>query len=168
MRTNEFFLQQAKISTETTENLTIEMADIAVKTRHETNSMHIITIFTLIFLPGTFVAVRHCVTHLEDSSQLVLTACQTFFSSGIIDFDGYDGNLSMANMIGFSTKWAALKLFGAICIPLMAATLSVWAFAYFLAWRQHNKNLKLNKSMDSNDPENGISQPQHDGSVITK
>lgn len=33
------------------------MHEIAVKTKQETLSMHVITIFTLIFLPGTFIAV---------------------------------------------------------------------------------------------------------------
>ncbi len=36
---------------------TLKMHDIAVKTKQETLSMHVITIFTLIFLPGTFIAV---------------------------------------------------------------------------------------------------------------
>lgn len=33
------------------------MEDIAFKTKRETSSMHIITFVTLIFLPGTFMAV---------------------------------------------------------------------------------------------------------------
>jgi hypothetical protein len=140
MRTNEFFAQQAKVSTETMENLTVNMADVAMEARKESNSMHIITIFTLIFLPGTFVAVRYGVPYLGEVLPGTLTAHQTFFSSGILNFDGYEGDLPMVNMVGFNTKWAALKLFGAICIPMTVTTLTIWGIFYFLAWRQSNRN----------------------------
>lgn len=38
--------------------MTEKMHDIAVKTGRQTVSMHAITVFTLVFLPGTFLAVR--------------------------------------------------------------------------------------------------------------
>jgi hypothetical protein len=145
MRTNAFFAQQAQISTVAMEKLTVEMAEIALKTRQETNSMHIITIFTLIFLPGTFVAVRYGAPYIRKTFVWALTAYQTFFSSGVLDFDGYDGDLPMVESIGYSTKWAALKLFAVICLPLMGATLSVWGL---WTWRQ-TKSFATNKEGDS-------------------
>ena len=40
------------------EDWTAKMHAIAVRTEQETLSMHVITIFTLVFLPGTFISVR--------------------------------------------------------------------------------------------------------------
>lgn len=40
------------------ERLTDSMHEIAKKTKHETVSMKIVTLVTMFFLPGTFVAVR--------------------------------------------------------------------------------------------------------------
>lgn len=37
---------------------TLSMHEIAIETKQETLSMHVITVFTLVFLPGTFLAVR--------------------------------------------------------------------------------------------------------------
>ena len=54
----EFFADASRSSAESMEQWTVKMHAIAVKTERETVSMHVITIFTLVFLPGTFVAVR--------------------------------------------------------------------------------------------------------------
>lgn len=58
MKAGEFFASKAQQSSESMEKLTIQMHTIAVATKRETVSMHIITVVTLFFLPGTFVAVR--------------------------------------------------------------------------------------------------------------
>jgi hypothetical protein len=50
IRTGEYFAQSAHDSAKVMERM-------AVKTKQETVSMHSITILTLIFLPGTFLAV---------------------------------------------------------------------------------------------------------------
>lgn len=52
MRTGEYFAHHAKVSTE-------KMEELTVKSRQETISIHVITILTLIFFSGTFVAVRY-------------------------------------------------------------------------------------------------------------
>jgi hypothetical protein len=50
---------------------TLKMHEIAVKTKQETLSMHVITVFTLIFLPGTFIAVSFLL-----SSSLITNMCR--------------------------------------------------------------------------------------------
>jgi len=58
MRMGQHFAKSAQVSSRTMETLTEKMHRIATKTEQETISMHVITVFTLIFLPGTFVCVR--------------------------------------------------------------------------------------------------------------
>jgi hypothetical protein len=112
------------------------MEQLSVKTKQETVSIHVITILTLFFLPGTFVAVSYGLPYLSKMVVWLLTRCQTFFSSGIINFDD-DEITSIGQWV---TKWSALKLFGLICGPLMCLTLSAWAMAYYIAHLQHRKN----------------------------
>lgn len=126
MRTGEYFSRHAKVSTDKMEQLT-------VRTKQDTVSIHVITILTLVFLPGTFVAVRYGMPYLYDFAFWALTECQTFFSSGILDFEE---SVSMLNLGDWTTRWGALKLFGLICGPLMGLVLTAWALAYRLA-RQH-------------------------------
>jgi Mg2+ and Co2+ transporter CorA len=57
MVASEFFADQAQRSSRMMESLTHQMHDIAMQTKQETVSMRIITLVTLFFLPGTFVAV---------------------------------------------------------------------------------------------------------------
>lgn len=128
MRTGEYFAHHAKVSTEKMENLT-------VKTRQETISIHVITILTLIFLPGTFVAVRYgLLSYLYNLALWALTGCQTFFSSGIIDFE----NSPAMEMWDWKTKWGAMQLFAIICGPLSTLVFIAWAIAYCVARRNHN------------------------------
>ncbi|KAI3394706.1 hypothetical protein diail_2291 [Diaporthe ilicicola] len=72
MRLGEFFSKQGQMLAMQAKISTDSMHVMTIKTRREAVSMHVITIWTLIFLPGTFVA--------------------TFFSSGILNFG--DGEVS--------------------------------------------------------------------------
>ncbi|WAO93282.1 Protein kinase domain-containing protein [Fusarium falciforme] len=84
MRTAKYFAESSEKSTEIMKGWTQEMHE-------KTMSMHVITVFTLIFLPGTFVA--------------------TIFSSGIITF-GDDGDGGFGSAMGaWKVRPAALKLF---------------------------------------------------------
>lgn len=67
MRLGESYAQLAKASTD-------EMQKLTVKTKHETVSIHVITMLTLTFLPATFVAVRAALYILCDDLLWVLTA----------------------------------------------------------------------------------------------
>ena len=57
MQTSEYFALSAQMSSWVMEDLTEKMHTLAEKTEQETMSMHVITLLTLVFLPGTFLAV---------------------------------------------------------------------------------------------------------------
>jgi hypothetical protein len=57
IQTSKAFQLVAQTSSNQMMQWTLKMHDIAIKTKQETLSMHVITVFTLIFLPGTFIAV---------------------------------------------------------------------------------------------------------------
>ncbi|RSL78453.1 hypothetical protein CEP51_008204 [Fusarium floridanum] len=92
MCTAKYFAESSEKSTEIMKGWTQQMHE-------KTMSMHVITVFTLIFLPGTFVA--------------------TIFSSGIITF-GEDGSGGFGSAMGsWKVRLAGLKLFAAVCFPLL-------------------------------------------------
>ncbi|OTA94293.1 hypothetical protein M434DRAFT_384027 [Hypoxylon sp. CO27-5] len=102
--------KSAKVS----DYMTRKMHDIAVRTEQETLSMHVITIFTLIFLPGTFIA--------------------TLFSSGVFHWDD-DGSLGSDWVI----RKNALKLFFSVSLPMMAIILSAWSLLYLYMRRKRHQ-----------------------------
>ena len=57
MEANNRLAQEAKVSAKKMEEMTLQMHEIASKTKVETVSMRIITLVTLFFLPGTFISV---------------------------------------------------------------------------------------------------------------
>ncbi|KAF2183924.1 hypothetical protein K469DRAFT_710295 [Zopfia rhizophila CBS 207.26] len=95
------FSKKAHESAVKMEALTSNMNDIAQKTRQETVSMRIITLVTLFFLPGTFIG--------------------TFMSTDIIKFE--PGNVRHFQPQG-------LKVYLAICLPMMFVTFLAWYFVY--------------------------------------
>lgn len=109
----------------------------------KTVSMHVITIFTLIFLPGTFVAVcsiKSVVMQLCQSILLMTWWLQTMFSSGIITF-GNEGSSGFGPNLGdWEVRVAGLKLFFLICAPLLALTLSIWALSY--TWQRRKATIR--------------------------
>jgi hypothetical protein len=58
LESNRSLAEKANSSATSVQHLTMDMHQIADKTKQETVSMRIITLVTLFFLPGTFVAVR--------------------------------------------------------------------------------------------------------------
>ncbi|KAI3322540.1 hypothetical protein HD806DRAFT_128426 [Xylariaceae sp. AK1471] len=140
MKTSEFFAQNAKETTDL-------MHDIAKKTKRETSSMHVITGLTLVFLPGTFAAVRYCLFHITEIVSSALMKCQTLFSSGIVSFDG-DG--PRTNWGDWETRWSALWLFLAVSLPLMGFVLAFWAVIHYRAQHetrvaQRAENLRVSE-----------------------
>lgn len=111
---SEFFASSAKTSSERMEYMTQKMHDIAVRTEQETLSMHVITIFTLIFLPGTFIA--------------------TLFSSGVFHWDD-DGSLGSDWVI----RKNALKLFFSVSLPMMVIILSAWSLLFLYMRRKRHQ-----------------------------
>lgn len=127
------YAHYAKMSTD-------RMEDIARKTEQETVSMHVITIFTLLFLPGTFIAVRFGLPLLQYITTAALTLWQTFFSSGVFEWDE-DGKLGK----DWKMRGGGMKLFMAISIPLMLIVLSVWFFVYWLVRRSRQNRQESGK-----------------------
>ncbi|RYP21567.1 hypothetical protein DL765_002203 [Monosporascus sp. GIB2] len=131
-RTSEYFAHSAKVSSHRMEEWTVKMHRIAVKTEQETISMHVITIFTLIFLPGTFLAVRLAAPRLfSDLCTAALTSWQTFFSSGVLNWN--DEGLLDSDWV---LRSEALKLFLFICVPLMIVILAGWSLMYMVVRRK--------------------------------
>ncbi|KAJ3537388.1 hypothetical protein NM208_g6332 [Fusarium decemcellulare] len=122
MRTAEYFASSAEESAEIMQVWTREM-------HKKTISMHVITIFTLIFLPGTFVA--------------------TIFSSGILTF-GDEGSAGFGSSMGaWKVRVAGLKLYFAICFPLLTLTLLAWLGAYCYARSRRSSKSRGQRGLDA-------------------
>ena len=96
--------------------------------------MHSITILTLVFLPGTFLAVRFLApsfsTRCSSDALRIVRAwsssgpplsrptLQTVFGSGLLNWD--------ENGSGWATRMPGVRLFLAICLPMTTVTLVVW------------------------------------------
>jgi flagellar biosynthesis/type III secretory pathway M-ring protein FliF/YscJ len=128
-----------------------EMQKVAEKTEKETTSMHIITLVTLVFLPGTFVAVSWFIFQLvaaafsagaERDPSLTNTDSQTFFGSGLFQWDDNDPEMALP-------KWRPefFKLFSLICFPLMAGTILVWLLVFRIA-KQRGRRAADNRLVD--------------------
>ncbi|KAF2204801.1 hypothetical protein GQ43DRAFT_428635 [Delitschia confertaspora ATCC 74209] len=112
MKASEFFALRAQRSADNMESMTNSMHEIAQKTKQETVSMRVITLVTLFFLPGTFIA--------------------TFMSTDIIHFN--TNNTQNFQMNGF-------KLYLEICIPLMFLTFLAWyAFHWWVNKKDNHGN----------------------------
>ncbi|KAF7187457.1 Mitogen-activated protein kinase kinase 2 [Pseudocercospora fuligena] len=106
-------------STINMENMTTQMHDIAKKTLVETVSMRIITVVTLLFLPGTFIS--------------------TLMSTPIVAFK--DGAVGFS---GQNIGSGALKLYLIVSLPLMSITLLAWGF---MIWREKHRVKKLGQNL---------------------
>jgi hypothetical protein len=107
------------------------MHEIAEKTKQETVSMRIITLVTLFFLPGISIAVRICTQNLSIHNPIYLTDIQTFMSTGIIQFTtDNDGRQKRVFQL------RGLKLYLAICLPVMIATFVAWYIVYWWVRRK--------------------------------
>lgn len=72
-------------------------------------------------------------------SSLTLKTSQTVFSSGIVTF-GEDGTDGFGPHLGdWKVRLAGLKLFFAICLPLMTLTLCAWLAAYGISRSQRGR-----------------------------
>lgn len=147
----EYITADTHRSTKNMEAVTRSMHTIAEKTERETALMHIITVVTLVFLPGTFVAVSVAgllflipPLPLRASNKLAegsLTSVQTFLGSGLFQWAQNDSTMQFP-------IWRPefFALFAKVCFPLMGATILVWLVAYFwsnlraMCWRQRRSD----------------------------
>ncbi|KAI1131152.1 hypothetical protein F5Y10DRAFT_234362 [Nemania abortiva] len=112
---------------------TLQMESIAGKTKKETSSMHIITLVTLLFLPGTFVAVRYALPIIRKEVNIPLTTNnQTFLGAGFYQWPDNGDSSQIPNYPVWRPEY--FSLFAKISFPLMALTLFFWAGPYILRW----------------------------------
>lgn len=141
----EAMTQDMHKSTIEMESMTKSMKQVAEKTEKQTTSMHIITLVTLFFLPGTFVAVRFVLPHLWTTLQF-LTNRQTFFSSGTYQWDQNDAEGS--KMPYWKPEYFAT--FAKICFPMTGGIFFLWLFLYYWAnWRGKNAQDDEEKLLES-------------------
>ncbi|KUI58016.1 hypothetical protein VP1G_05308 [Cytospora mali] len=94
------------------EAVTDSMYDIARQTARDSSSMHVITFFTLVFLPGTFIG--------------------TFFSTPILSTP------DSTNPQSWNINNALLLLFFKICVPMMFVTVTAWYLYLKKTWFRRN------------------------------
>ncbi|OTA97621.1 hypothetical protein M434DRAFT_26654 [Hypoxylon sp. CO27-5] len=143
MQASKHFAKNAQASTDFTmamtakmNHMTEKMHDIALKTGHQTVSMHVITVFTLIFLPGTFLAVSLL---RRFSPNMPLITRQTFFCSGILRW--YDSEDKLANSkYSWDMKKDRLSLYLKIVIPMMVLIILGWLILYFKSKTQRKED----------------------------
>lgn len=115
------------------EEMTESTKDLAEKTEKQTTSMHIVTLVTLVFLPGTFVAVRFGLPTFRKTTKF-LTDTQTFFSSGSFQWD--QNNADTTKLPYWKPEFFAL--FAKVCFPMTGIIFLVWLALYYGAYRRRH------------------------------
>lgn len=115
---------QTQVSADQMNRLTEEMHHGALKTRQEAVSMRVITLVTLFFLPGTFIAV----SNLLNYSYLGTDSRKTFLSTDVVGFD-QGSRPSQIN---------GLSLYFALVLPLTVLTFCAWYVMCLLAREQNH------------------------------
>lgn len=123
--------QRMEDSARRMEDVTDSMYHMARQTARDSSSMHVITFFTLVFLPGTFLGVRLlllpmimtalCPTPPAAGFSTSLTCDQTFFSTPILSTSP-----DAADPQSWGINRGLLALFFKICIPMMFVTVIIW------------------------------------------
>lgn len=125
-------MRASKLSTMKMEKVTDGMHQIAKRTQQETVSMRIITLITLIFLPGTFVSVSYLYGLVYVS--LLLTWGQTIMSTDIVTWDTNSFNQQERTVFT-----GAVNFFLMLTLPLIFATFTAWAGFYWSEKRKERK-----------------------------
>lgn len=122
MEASRVLAEKAQSSAEDMKAMTVDMHDIARKTKQETVSMRIITLVTLFFLPGTFISVCFTSPGFEVSAD---EDNQTLMSTDIVKWQA-----ESSNDLKKTVSTGALRFFIAVTIPLMLATFLAWYLVY--------------------------------------
>jgi hypothetical protein len=130
VKTSAEFAKKAQQSADHMETMTIEMHEIAKKTKQETVSMRVITTVTLFFLPATFIAVSGSSCSRRTTKTEIL---QTFMSTDILKFEHDQQN--------FQSK--GLRTYLAIALPLTVLTFVAWYVIYRVAKRSGLRNRSM-------------------------
>lgn len=118
-------VQISKIYAQSAQASAQRMEKIAGITEKETASMHIITFVTLVFLPGTFIAVRLAMPSLSRSVKYLTTSSQSFLQSGVFQWKDED-SLEKAWLF----RGPVFEMFITICLVMMFLTFVVWFLVF--------------------------------------
>ena len=144
MEVSKLFQVNAHELAENAARMTQEMGQIAERTERETASMHIVTLVTLVFLPGTFVAVRYWLG--GEAVAWILTSLQTLFGSGLFQW-----NQNTPEQPFPSWRQQYFNLFAKICFPMMACVILVWYLFYL--WTKHKEQARKQRAQGAVDLE---------------
>ena len=136
-------MQISKIYAQSAHESSRKMETIARKTEQETLSMHIITFVTLIFLPGTFIAVRSLRSPLVSKVGILTSNTQTFFQSGIIAWN--DAGVKGASWL---FREDAFALFAEISFGITAVTITIWLLVVRCLRRRSQERLEAQQNSD--------------------
>lgn len=113
------------------QDVTFQMHEIARKTQRETVSMRIITLVTLFFLPGTFIAVRTAMFFLMGHTD----PRQGFMNTTIVQWKKDDQTGESHYSFERSAMWFFMYTVG----PLTLATFCLWGLFFWYIKRQERK-----------------------------
>lgn len=125
--------EEMHASTMKMEEMTESTKVLAEKTEKQTTSMHIVTLVTLVFLPGTFIAVRYGLSVFRKLTEF-LTSGQTFFSSGSFQWD--QNNADTTQMPYWKPEFFAL--FAEVCFPMTGIIMLIWFISFYYARRRRD------------------------------
>ncbi|KAK5626558.1 hypothetical protein RRF57_002273 [Xylaria bambusicola] len=142
MELNRLSSARMEMMTKDMHQSTLQMENIAGKTEKETSSMHIITLVTLLFLPGTFVAVRYALPRIrKEVDRHLTTNGQTFLGAGFYQWSDSNDASQIPNYPIWRSEY--FFLFAKISFPLMALTLLFWAWPYLLRWISQRRSCSV-------------------------
>jgi hypothetical protein len=107
------------------------MRVIAVESKKDSSAMKTIAVLSMLFLPGTFVAVSvsKSFTFLPLPAA---NACKAIFAMPVFNWDGNGGPISNVG----------LKYYVAVALPLTSVVLVLWSLAMVLPWRNWLRKLQ--------------------------
>lgn len=109
-------METSKNAAHHTEELTLKMNAMTSRTTQETVMMRVISLVTVIFLPGTFISVRT----LSGERDCEADGCQTLMSTDIVRFPNSESSIHERKV-----SQGALWLYLLLTLP-MTATLVTW------------------------------------------
>ena len=111
------------------------MKAIAVEGKKDGDTMKTIAILGMLFLPGTFLAVRYLSVPLFSPFGILVNTSQTVFAMPVFN---WDGNGAPVLKPGFKYYWA-------VTIPVTVVVLTLWALAMALPWKRWTARISPTK-----------------------
>jgi hypothetical protein len=108
--------------------LAADSKQIATATKKDGSAMKTIAVLTMVFLPGTYVAVSLLeAADQEANANNELTKLQALFAMPLFNWDAENGS---------SVLTARFKYYWAVTIPLTFVLILIWSLLLLLPWRR--------------------------------